>query len=99
MSCQRGNVTKCKRPKFMNKTAFKNNLHDTSDLIKRINELEVSSCCNRCKDVIEWKIKFNKYKPLSQPKKCVKCLQKTVKNSYYTVCLPCSEKQHICGKC
>jgi len=29
----------------------------------------------------------------------VKCGNKAVKNSYFTVCKPCSDEQQICGKC
>jgi len=29
----------------------------------------------------------------------VKCGNKTVKNSYFTVCKICSDEQQICGKC
>lgn len=25
--------------------------------------------CQRCKDVVEWKVKYNKYKPITQPRK------------------------------
>ena len=33
--------------------------------------------------MLEWKIKYGKYKPLTVPGKCVDCLQKTVKHSYH----------------
>lgn len=29
----------------------------------------------------------------------VKCGNKSVKNSYFTVCKPCADQQQICGKC
>ncbi|XP_056601035.1 uncharacterized protein C9orf85 homolog isoform X2 [Triplophysa dalaica] len=48
---------------------------------------------------MEWKVKYNKYKPLSQPRKCVKCLQKTVKDAYYIICKPCAIKLELCAKC
>lgn len=69
MSTQRGNVKKSGPPKHKNKTAFKNSLHDTSKRTQQINSMQVTGACARCKDVIEWKIKYKKYKPLSQPKK------------------------------
>ncbi|KAI7813584.1 hypothetical protein IRJ41_023198 [Triplophysa rosa] len=55
--------------------------------------------CQHCKDVMEWKVKYNKYKPLTQPRKCVKCLQKTVKDAYYIICKPCALKLELCAKC
>lgn len=69
MSSQRGNVKKQKAQKHQNTKAFKNNLHDTSGKAKLINSLQVTQCCARCTEVIEWKIRYKKYKPLTVPKK------------------------------
>ncbi|MEQ2234862.1 hypothetical protein ILYODFUR_035744, partial [Ilyodon furcidens] len=55
--------------------------------------------CQHCKGVLEWKVKYNKYKSLTQPKKCVKCSQKTVRDAYHIVCKPCSLQLEICCKC
>jgi len=99
MSSQRGNPEKKKPPKYANKTAFKNDLHDTNKRTKVIRELEVTGCCDKCRKVIEWKIKYKKYKPLTVPKRCVKCQQKTVLNAYNIVCTPCATLQDICAKC
>lgn len=55
--------------------------------------------CQRCKEVLEWRVKYSKYKPLSKPKKCVKCLQKTVKDSYHIMCRPCACELEVCAKC
>ncbi|RXG67302.1 hypothetical protein Avbf_09799, partial [Armadillidium vulgare] len=38
-----------------------------------------SKVCKQCKDVIEWKIKYKKYKPLTQPKTCSNCHLKSIK--------------------
>lgn len=99
MSTQRGNVNKLKAPKHKNKTAFKNDLHDTSRKIQTINSLEHYGICNRCKDKIDWKIKYKKYKLLTTPKKCVKCLNKKVLTAYYIVCRDCCKEHDICSKC
>lgn len=69
MSSQRGNTSKKGPQKYQNKTAFRNNLHDASDKTKMLNQLAIQGCCARCKEILEWKIKFKKYKMLSQPKK------------------------------
>ena len=66
MSTQRGNVQKKGPPKHQNKSAFKNTLHDSSNKTKQIVKLEVAGLCARCTEIIEWKIKYKKYKPLSQ---------------------------------
>nr|XP_054754525.1 uncharacterized protein C9orf85 homolog [Lytechinus pictus] len=99
MSSQRGNVKKSKPPKHVNKTGFKNSMHDTSKRTKEINHLIISGVCLRCKEILEWKIKYKKYKPLTQPKKCTKCQQKRVKDAYHIICTVCREAENVCGKC
>merc|ERR1711874_273362 len=47
----------------------------------------------------EWKIKYGKYKTLSQPSKCVQCAEKRVKFAYHTRCEPCVEESGKCSKC
>ena len=67
MSSQRGNVSKRKAQKHKNDYAFKNDMYDTTDKMKAIKNLRVSNVCQRCKDCIEWKIKYKKYKSLTVP--------------------------------
>lgn len=99
MSCQKGNVSRSRAPKFQNRTAFKNDLHDKTHKTKLINSIEVANVCERCKQKIEWKIKYKKYKPLKVPVKCTKCEQKVVKHAYHIMCLPCAKQREICPKC
>lgn len=68
MSSKKGNNKK-KGQKYQNRSAFKNNLHDSSKTTKQINGLFVGGVCERCRDIIEWRKKFKKYKPLTAPKK------------------------------
>lgn len=99
MSTQKGNLQRNRAQKYQNRSAFKNNLHDTSNRTKIINSIQVSNVCQRCKEIIEWKIKYKKYKPLTQPKKCVKCEQKNVKQAYHVMCTECGKKYGSCTKC
>ncbi|XP_074651698.1 uncharacterized protein C9orf85 homolog [Tubulanus polymorphus] len=99
MSSQKGNSKRTRGQKYQNKSAFKNNLHDTSKMTKLLNELAVTGVCKHCSEIIDWKIKYKKYKPLTQAKKCTKCLQKTVKKAYYIICEPCAKKHEVCAKC
>lgn len=99
MSTQRGNNSRSRPQKHQNRSKFKNNLHDTSHKTKFINNIHVSDVCERCKEIIEWKIKYKKYKPLTQPKKCVKCEQKTVKKAYHVMCGECGKSFGVCTKC
>lgn len=68
MSSRKGDSKK-KAQKYQNVTAFKNDLHDTSRTTKLINSTPVMGVCARCRDAIEWRKKFKKYKPLKAPKK------------------------------
>ncbi|XP_066923243.1 uncharacterized protein C9orf85 homolog [Clytia hemisphaerica] len=99
MSTQRGNTTKKRAQKHKNITKFINDKYDTTGKMKQINQLVVSNVCQRCKDCIEWKIKYKKYKPLTVPAKCKKCDLKKVKYAYHIVCSECAVSLKICAKC
>ena len=100
MSTKKGSVERKNRPqKHQNKFAFKNDLHDKTPQIKVINSINVCEVCEHCKSVIEWKIKYRKYKPLKQPKSCTKCGDKTVKRAYHVICRDCAIKHKVCAKC
>merc|ERR1712150_21690 len=66
---------------------------------KKINSIIHYGLCEKCKDIIEWKVKFKKYKPLTKAKKCVKCLENKVLSAYYIVCEDCSKEKNFCSKC
>lgn len=99
MSSQKGNASRSRPQRYQNRHAFKNNLHDTSHKTKFINRIDVANVCERCKQIIEWKIKYKKYKPLKAPSKCVKCEEKCVKYAYHTMCGPCAKEKKVCPKC
>ncbi|XP_059830771.1 uncharacterized protein C9orf85 homolog isoform X2 [Hypanus sabinus] len=69
MSCERGNVARKRAQKHQNVIVFKNDKYDKSNKTKRLNAIVHTGVCKRCKEVLEWKIKYSKYKPLSQPRK------------------------------
>jgi len=99
MSSQRGNSTRKRTQKHKNAFGFKNDMHGVSDRMKEVNNLYVSNVCQRCKECIEWKIKYKKYKPLTVPSKCVKCFGKKVKYAYHIVCTECALQHGVCAKC
>nr|XP_033780542.1 uncharacterized protein C9orf85 homolog isoform X2 [Geotrypetes seraphini] len=69
MSSQKGNVSRTRSQKHRNVTVFKNNKFDCSLQTKKINAKLHDGVCQHCKEVLEWRVKFSKYKTLSQPKK------------------------------
>ncbi|XP_004518809.1 uncharacterized protein C9orf85 homolog [Ceratitis capitata] len=99
MSSQRGNSSRTRSQKHKNRTAFKNDLHDKTLLQKKLNSLHVSEVCQHCKDVIEWKIKYKKYKPLSQPRTCTRCQQRNITKAYHVLCRSCALEARVCAKC
>jgi hypothetical protein len=46
-----------------------------------------------------WRKQYRKYKPLTVPKKCVGCDQKSVKDAYHIICHACAVKEAVCAKC
>jgi len=94
-----GHIKKKPAQKHKNTTAFKFDKYRTDPKAKVLKNLEVIHCCPKCTSVLEWKIKYGKYKPLTTPAKCVDCLQKVVKHSYHIRCGPCVEKSGKCAKC
>lgn len=66
MTTRKGNPKKG-APKYQNRTAFKHNKN--SKLTKKILSMPNEGLCTRCYEIIEWKKKYRKYKPLSAPKK------------------------------
>ncbi|GFU37036.1 uncharacterized protein C9orf85 homolog [Nephila pilipes] len=99
MSTQRGNVTRTRSQKHKNSFAFQNNKYDKSKQTQMLNDMKLTSLCSKCEAIIAWKIKYNRYKPLTVPAKCIKCEEKTIKSAYHNVCKNCSENLNLCAKC
>ncbi|CAG8464617.1 9631_t:CDS:2 [Dentiscutata heterogama] len=83
--------------KHKNTYAFRANKN--SKKTNLINSLPINGICKRCKDIIEWRKKFKKYKPLKTPKRCVCCEEKTVKEAYHILCNKCAKDKGVCAKC
>lgn len=94
---RKGNFKKSSQ-KHQNHTVYKINQKFT-DITHLISTSDVTGVCKRCRDIICWKLKYNKYKPLSVPRKCTCCLDKSIGRAYYTLCKLCSEKKGVCAKC
>ncbi|KAK1806884.1 hypothetical protein P4O66_005367 [Electrophorus voltai] len=99
MSSQRGGECRSRSQKHQNRTAFKNDKYGASPQVKKANAKVHDGLCQRCTEILEWRVKYNKYKFLTQPRKCVKCLQKTVKDAYHIMCKSCALSLELCAKC
>ena len=100
MSTRPGSHQK-KKPgqKHKNVSAFKFDKYRTDPQAKSLKSLQIVNCCAKCTSVLEWKIKYGKYKMLTTPSKCVDCLQKVVKHNYHIRCEACVQKSGKCAKC
>jgi Uncharacterized conserved protein (DUF2039) len=75
-------------PAHQNAFAFQHNPKSKKTLtILALPNLHV---CRRCHDKIEWRKKYRKYKPRTQPSKCNVCQQRNVLAAYHTICDKCS---------
>ncbi|KAA8493709.1 hypothetical protein FVE85_4846 [Porphyridium purpureum] len=97
-STQRGNAQRTRAQAHQNTHAFKHN--KGSQKTKQIAQLPATRhCCQRCADVIEWRKNYRKYKPLTQPRKCIDCENKTVMLAYHSRCPKCAVQKNVCAKC
>ena len=98
MSLRPGNNKK-KGQKHQNTYSYH---HNKGSLISRkILSSPLDFLCERCLDILSWKVKFNKYHPLKTPGKCNQCLGKNIYKAYRTICDACATKdgKKRCTKC
>lgn len=86
-----------KAQKHQNEFKFRANKHSKKS--HDLADTPLDRMCKRCYEKIKWKLAFHKYKPLTDPAKCIKCGQKTVVKAYKIICDPCTIKFHICSCC
>lgn len=100
MSTRSGEENRKRSQKHQNRIKW--NAYDkfkTDTKSKLASTVNVTNCCVKCTGIIEWKIKYGKYKPISQPAKCTKCSEKRIKSAYHILCLPCVRETGSCAKC
>ncbi|XP_061355148.1 uncharacterized protein LOC133299679 [Gastrolobium bilobum] len=94
---------KCGPPKHQNKYAWKPNggrkINETEVGGKLRPLSEITGVCPRCKDQVEWKRRYGKYKSLVEPAKCQRCSKRNVRQAYHNLCHGCAKEHGICAKC
>ena len=92
---------KRKGQKYQNKKVFTvcSRLSVLTPQQESIKHTHVAGLCKRCTEIIEWKIKYGKYKPLTVPKKCLCCGMKSVTRAYFSLCKECADGKRCCAKC
>merc|ERR1711981_615382 len=90
-------------PKTHKKTTHQNNktwsMKDHDKELGYQKRAVLDKLCQHCYDTIKWKLDYGKYKPITTPGKCNKCLQKTIFKSYRTICDKCASEKKLCTKC
>ena len=98
MSLRSGNNKK-KGQKHQNTYTYH---HNKGSLISRkILSSPLDLLCERCLEILSWKVKYNKYHPLKTPGKCNQCQEKCIYKAYRTICDGCATKdgKKRCTKC
>ncbi|KAK8804396.1 hypothetical protein WA588_004610 [Blastocystis sp. NMH] len=96
MSTRRGGV-RSRAPAHQNTFAYRHNKN--SKKTAEIAAMPIYLVCNRCREKIEWKKRYRKYKPLTAPGKCEKCGERKVKAAYHHYCDDCARTLRVCAMC
>ncbi|KAK9924869.1 hypothetical protein M0R45_033216 [Rubus argutus] len=59
---------------------------------------EITGVCPRCKEQIEWKRRYGKYKPQTKQAKCQRCTKRAVRQSHHKLCQPCAKEHDVYAK-
>ena len=98
MSLRSGNNKK-KGQKHQNTYSFR---HNKSSMISRkLASSPLDFLCERCLVKLQWRLQFQKYKPLTNASRCNICKEKKIYKAYRTICESCALKdgKKLCTKC
>jgi hypothetical protein len=90
-------MNKKKGQKYQNKEEY--TLKYQPLLAKLKDDTPKDNLCNRCFEQIDWKLKFGKYKKLTEPRRCQICEFKRVVKAYRHICDSCVKEKGVCSKC
>jgi hypothetical protein len=66
---------------------------------ERITQAMVENICPRCREKVQWRWNFDRYKPLTKPATCKNCKRKVVNKAYRDFCDPCAALKKVCPSC
>jgi hypothetical protein len=70
--------------------------------VKKEAHISKSMCegvCRKCVDKLQWKFKYDKYKPLKAIGNCKQCKQKVITKAYRSFCDKCAATKKVCPGC
>jgi hypothetical protein len=66
---------------------------------QKTQKLMCEGICRRCREKVQWRFKYDKYKPLKAIATCQQCKQKKVTKAYRTLCDGCASTKGVCPSC
>jgi ferredoxin len=66
---------------------------------QKTQKLMCEGICRRCREKVQWRFKYDKYKPLKAVATCQQCKQKKVTKAYRTLCDGCASTKDVCPSC
>ena len=65
----------------------------------KIQKIMCEGVCSRCRDKVQWRFKYDKYKPLKNVGTCQNCKNKCVTKAYHSYCDACGKSKGVCPSC
>lgn len=76
-------------PAHQNEFSFQHNPKSKKTAI--ILATPIQHVCRRCRDKLDWRKQYRKYKPLTAPGTCNHCKKRNVRAAYHTLCESCTQ--------
>lgn len=70
--------------------------------LRKENHISKAMCegiCDKCREKVQWRFKYDKYRPLKNPGNCQQCRQKVITKAYRTICDKCAAARKVCPSC
>jgi len=70
-------------------------LKKESEILQKSSE----KICRKCRQIVQWRFQYDKYKPLKSIATCQNCKKKCISKAYRTFCEPCADNKKVCPSC
>ena len=97
-SKQEGFVKSANKEKFVRNRDIKLKSNEVAKE-NNIARLMCEGVCNKCREKVQWRFRYSKYKPLTKVATCQTCKQKCVTKAYRTMCDKCAASKKQCSSC
>ena len=97
-SKQEGFVKSANKEKFVRNRDIKLKSNEVAKE-NNIARLMCEGVCNKCREKVQWRFRYSKYKPLTKIATCQTCKQKCVTKAYRTMCDKCATSKKQCSSC